>query len=115
MGTPQEFVLLMLIDRLELIEHARFRALAQITVDKEEGVKAFESYMQIAFPGMTMRQKRKDDDTREALKKWVNSGPIAVTPLPMPTIKSRMKLQVAKVRSDQRGNELYGKLGSAIR
>ena len=105
----------MLVDRLELIEHARFRALAQITIDKEAGVKAFEEYMKFAFPGMTIRQKTKDEEARKTLMKWVNSGPIGVTPLPMPTIKSRLKTQMAKVRTDRKGNELYGKLGSVMR
>ncbi len=81
----------MLLDRLEDIEHARFRAQAQILLDKEEGAKAFEEYMKIAFPSLEQRRQQRNDELKKKLDDWVGRGPLRVTPLQEPRVQSRMK------------------------
>lgn len=98
-----------MLDRLEDIEHARFRALAQVFIDKESGVEAFEDYMRIAFPSMEQRKKRRDDEMTELLKSWTSKGPIQVIPLEEKRGKSRLKQRLVRVEDERRDN-LYGKL-----
>jgi len=107
-GSLQEWALIFLLDRLEDIEHARFRALAQILVDKEEGAKAFEDYMKISFPSLALRKKKRDEQIHQALKSWTSIGGLKVTALPTPTGRSKMK--TAKVTSDARSEQLYKQL-----
>lgn len=100
----------MLLDRLEDIEHARFRALAQIVIDKEKGVEAFEDYLKLAFPSLALRKKEREQEIHKALKAWTGAGPLKVTPLSVPTGRSRMKMRVAKVTDDERSNRFYQRL-----
>ena len=109
-GSLQEWALIFLLDRMEDIEHARFRALAQILIDKEKGAAAFEDYMRIAFPSMQGRKKHRDDSMKDALKSWVNSGPISMTPLNTPKMgKSKLKQRLVKVE-DEKMARVYGRL-----
>jgi len=98
-----------LLDRLEDIEHARFRALAQVLIDKESGVEAFEDYMRIAFPSMHQRKKKRDDSMKDLLKSWTTQGPLQVTPLQEKRGKSRLKQRLVRVE-DERLDNLYGKI-----
>ena len=103
--------------KLEAIEHARFRALAQIIVDKEKGVSAFEEYMKIAFPYLEATKKRDRKDVIERLQKEISNGPIAVTPVKTPNLKS--KVAAARAARGSRTNpqtsdqekSLYRKIG----
>lgn len=109
-GSLQECALILLLDRLEDIEHARFRALAQIVIDKEKGVEAFEDYLKLAFPSLALRKKEREQEIHKALKAWTGAGPLKVTPLSVPTGRSRMKMRVAKVTDDERSNRFYQRL-----
>jgi hypothetical protein len=85
----------LLLNRLEDIEHARLRSVVQVLVNKEEGAKAFEDYMKVAFPYLEGRKKQEKEDARESLMRWVKSGPMTVTPMQEPKkMKSRMKERV---------------------
>lgn len=91
-GSLRESALTLLLVRLENIEHAKFRAHAQIIIDKDAGVKAFEEYMTIAFPYMQKYKKRDKDEAIETLKKWAAKGPMGVKPLwEERRIKSRLR------------------------
>lgn len=103
------------MNRLEEIEYARFHALAQLIADKEKGVEAFSRYMKIAFPGFESRKRAQDDEVKKQLKEWVNSGPLKVTPLPMPTGRSRLKTRSARVTKDERGEKIYSRLTNKMR
>ena len=91
---------MMLHDRLEDIEHARFRALAQLLIDKDEGAKAFEQYMKIAFPSLEQRKKQQDDGLKKLLHDWTKSGPLKVTPVAEPRAASKMKQRAVRVQND---------------
>lgn len=111
-GSLQEWALIFLLDRLEDIDHARFRALAQLTIDKKEGIKAFEDYMNIAFPSLAIRKKQKEEEAKAVMKEWVNRGPMKVVPL-VPLGKSKLKGRITRVLTDHR-NDLYKKLGDVL-
>lgn len=90
----------MLLDRLEDIEHARFRALAQIILvsgseKQDAGIEAFEDYMKIAFPSLEQRKETKKQQARNALMSWIKEGPLKVTALSQPgRANSRLKSRV---------------------
>lgn len=107
----------MLQVKRETIEHARFRALAQITIDKEKGIEAFEEYMKIAFPYLEASKKKERGDHIKALQHWVSKGPIGVQPLVMPKMKSRLvqtKSTRQKPQSPEEEQRLYRHLGRTI-
>jgi hypothetical protein len=79
------------LDRLEDIEHAKFRAMAQIQIDKKAGIEAFEDYMKIAFPSLAARRKARDQELIKVLQMSAAGGPLQVTPLEERKIDSRVK------------------------
>lgn len=99
--------------RLESIEHAKFRALAQLEIDPKAGVEAFEDYMKIAFPYLDAVKRRDRGKFLEILKKEVARGAIKVTPV-MPTqMKSRLKSRLmrrTKPRTQKEVESLYEKM-----
>ncbi len=105
---------MLLLMKHEEIEHARFRALAQIYVDKEKAQEVFDDYMKAAFPYMEAAKRRDKDEAFQTLKKWVDQGPLAVTPIPMPTMRSKLRERVSRSRSREEANAFYKKLGSVI-
>lgn len=103
--------------KLENIEHAKFRAQAQIFMDKDKGVEAFEEYMKIAFPYLESAKKRDKADHIKALEKWVKGGPLKITPMLAPKMQSRMKHKVVttdKKFSGKGSDKLYERLGPRI-
>lgn len=82
---------------MEAIEHAKFRALAQILLvagsdDQSAGTEAFEDYMKQAFPSVETHKKKKHEDMMKALQEWVGLGALGVSPMPMLTMKGRSKM-----------------------
>jgi hypothetical protein len=109
-GSLQEWVLIALIDKTETIDLAKFRALAQLIIDKDKGIEAFEEYMKLAFPGFESRKQAQNADMRKQLKDWTDSGPINVVPLEQPTARSKMKTKLVQVTKDDRAQAFYRKL-----
>lgn len=109
-GSLQEWVLILYLDRLEDIEHAKFRALVQVVLtvgaeNQEAGVEAFEDYMNKAFPNLKTKKKKKHDQMLDALKEWVGRGPFGVTPLSMPAkAKSKMVSRISGVEKGAAAN-----------
>lgn len=110
-----------MLDRQETIEHARFRALAQITLTvgiesseaREEGTKAFDDYMKVAFPNLESKRKQKEIATKQALSDWIKQGPLKVTPsMQARKLKSRMVQRVQEV-DHGRSSRLYTKMKRA--
>lgn len=99
--------------QLETIEHARFRALAQIIIDQKKGVDAFEEYMKIAFPYLEVTKKRDRDQYINILSKEVKKGPLRVRAMQQPKAKSRLKQKIIN-RTKESTNKLYSKLGSRL-
>ncbi len=79
-------------------------------VDKEEGVKAFEAYMKIAYPALVQRGKQQDEEMGKLLKAWTSVGALRVTPGPEVKMKSRMKQRLVKVENEKMDN-VYKKAG----
>jgi len=116
-GSLQESALILLLMKLESVEHARFRALAQIQLDPESGIKAFEEYMKIAFPYLEASKQRDKTDHMKLLASEVARGPLTVTAVAETTGRSKLKTRMAKrtaPQSKQEAEKLYQKLGSTI-
>lgn len=113
-GSLQEWLLILLLDRLEDIEHARFRALAQLILvsgsDKQDaGIEAFEDYMKIAFPSLEGRKKAQAQEAYDALRSWIAEGPLKVTPLVGPRrsrLKEKVLARMASREEAERHNEV---------
>jgi hypothetical protein len=108
-GSLQEWALILLIDRLEDIDHARLRALAQILINKEEGAKAFEEYTRIAFPSMQKRKEKRDDEMKKMLRAWTSTGPVKVIPLHEARGRSKLKQRHIQVEGEMAAR-IYGKI-----
>lgn len=91
---------MMLNDRLEDIAHAQFRALAQLIIDPTEGVKAFEQYTKVAFPGFEKRREQQSDNLKKELFDWIKSGPRTVTVQGEFRATSRMKSRAVRVQNE---------------
>jgi hypothetical protein len=106
-GSLQEWVLLLYLDRMEDIEHAKFRALVQTLLavgadNHETSIQAFEDYMNKAFPNLSTKKKKKHEQMVDVLKHWVSQGPIGVTPLSNPDQRMRSKM-VKHISSVEKG------------
>ena len=106
-GSLRELALILLLDRLEDIEHAKFRALAQVTLDKKKGVEAFEDYIKVAFPTLTARKEKKRQAARDQLMRWVKTGPLKVTPVNQAAPKSKLHSRLAAKQTTKEQRELY--------
>lgn len=107
----------MYLDRVESIEHARFRALAQIMLvsgaeDQSAGTEAFDEYMRAAFPNLASKKGRKQEEMMKALKEWTSLGPLGITPMATPTVKGKSKM-VSRISSVETGDidNVIGKSG----
>jgi hypothetical protein len=102
---------MLLMMKLETIEHARFRALSQIIIDQEKGVEAFEEYMKLAFPYLEAVQTRDKQKLLDELKREVKRGPMMIRPLPELRARSQLKARSEKrKRTREENNALYSKL-----
>jgi hypothetical protein len=93
------------------IEHAKFRALAQLQVDPKEGVTAFEEYMKVAFPYLETQKRRDRQQYIDILNREISKGLIAVSPVAQPRIRSRMRARQNITRTAAEELSLYNKLG----
>jgi hypothetical protein len=114
-GSLREWVLILTLHRLEDVEHAKFRALAQVTLDKDQGVKAFEDYMKIAFPYLEGRKKAQKDEAKGALKKWISEGAFKITPVVQNNIRSKLKTRVLARQASKEDSQLYQRVASKKR
>lgn len=95
-GSVRETVLIMFTLMQERGNHARLRALVQSIVDKEKGVEAFEDYMKVAFPWIETAKGRERLDHMKKLMNEVKRGPLAVAPMAMPRVSSRLRTRIEK-------------------
>lgn len=92
--------MILYLDRLEDIEHMKFRALAQLLLNKEDGQKAFEEYMKIAFPSLARKKEEEKNNLTKLLKAWTGLGPLKVTKMPELSLQSRMKTRAVQVDNE---------------
>lgn len=108
---------MVLLMKLEAIEHAKFRAMSQINVDKDKGVEAFEDYMKIAFPYIEAQKGRDKQEHLERLKQEIGRGPVSITAVMQTKMRSKLKtkmVQRKKPQSREEADDLYKKLGDSI-
>ena len=109
-GSVRESVLRLFVMQKEEAEHAKFRALAQLLVDKEAGAKAFEEYFDAAFPHIKRELRKEDMSFAEILQKEVSHGGLSVQRLSsQKKVHSRLRR-----RYERRGPELADKVTSKI-
>ena len=113
-GSLQESALILVLIQQEAIEHSRFRALAQLIIDQEKGLEAFEEYMKLAFPYLTSAKRRERQQYVDLLQKETMRGPIGVTPIATPTVHSRMKKKLMTPDQRTASDRLYRKLGDTV-
>jgi hypothetical protein len=111
-GSVRETVLIMYALMRERGDHARLRVIVQSVVDKEQGVKAFDEYMKIAFPWIETAKGRARMDHMKELLNEVRRGPLSVTPMAMPKVNSRLRTKIEKQASPDPAamNRVYEKL-----
>jgi hypothetical protein len=105
----------MYVIKKEEIEHSKYTALAQLLVDKEEGMKAFEEYFKTAFPFIETEKKRESKHYADILSKEVARGPLMVKKTGSDKmVSSRMK---RKYDDSTRAlaNKVLTKVGSPMR
>jgi hypothetical protein len=103
--------------KLESIEHARFRALAQILVSKEHGTEAFDEYMKIAFPYLEASKRRSQEQAIKMLEQEIKRGPFAISAQQQPVLKSKMQSRILSRKKPQTREEadaLYRRMGGAM-
>ena len=109
-------MLILLLMKQENIEHARFRALAQIMINQEKGVEAFEEYMKMAFPYLEATKRRQSESVAKMIEQEIKRGPITVT-VQNNTMTSKMKSKMMARQKDQtrdQADALYRKMGGSI-
>jgi len=116
-GSLQEWVLILYLDRVEAIEHAKFRALIQVMLlsgaeDQSAGTEAFDEYMKQAFPNLETKKGKKQEAMMKVLKEWVGLGALSVTPMPQLSVKGKSKM-VSRISSVEKGDidKVLGKTG----
>lgn len=113
-GSVRESVLRLFIMQREEAEHAKFRALAQLLVDKDAGVKAFEEYFDTAFPYIKKEMQKQDMSLAKMLQREVERGALAVSRTNSDR-KVRSRLRVKYQRSAELANKVVDKVGTSMR
>lgn len=90
-GSAREFALIMYSTMRDRIEHAKVRALAQAMIDKEEGVKAFDEYMKLAFPWHEDHKVKRDVDMKKIMAEEIKRGALLVTSDKPRVVQSKLK------------------------
>jgi hypothetical protein len=108
--------LTLLVVKQETIEHARFRALSQLIIDKDKGIEAFEEYMKIAFPYLEATKRKEKTDHIKLLQNEIGRGALTVRPVQSPTYKSRVASARARTAPQSQAEErrIYRRMGRAI-
>lgn len=105
----------------DLIEHARFRALATAITNKDKASEIFEEYRKEAFPWVETQKNRDTQNTVRLLQEEVKRGAMGIRPLWEATkkVRSRMKTRIIEAerpdppvaqRSKEEMNKIYSKL-----
>lgn len=98
------------------IEHARLTVQAQIAVNAEAGIKAYEDYLKIAFPYIKTSQQREYSDIRKLIEREMQmyKNGIPLTPIAKPAkARSQMRERLDKVAME-RTNKLFKKIGATV-
>lgn len=114
-GSLRESVLILYVLQKDLVEHAKFRALAQLLVDKDKGMEAFDEYRKVHFPWLETQKKKDKDVHVERLMREIKSGGLMIRPLGDTRVKSRLKSKLSPPSmGTTAADRLYKKLGMSI-
>lgn len=105
----------MLVMQKEEAEHAKFRALAQLQIDKEAGAKAFEEYFDTAFPHIKKEMQQSDMSLAQLLQKEVTKGGLAVHRMSSEKkVRSRLKHRYER-RDTELADKVMTRVGASMR
>lgn len=114
LGSLRESLLLLALMMAEHIEHAKFRAQAQLQISEKDGVEAFEEYMKAAFPYLETQKKREQSQYVKLLADEVKKGAIVITPTMPQVMRSRVGEKINRRKEALKPDEerkLYDRLG----
>lgn len=114
-GSLRESVLLLLIIQKDRIEHAATKLLTQSQVNAEAAPKAFEEYVKIRYPYLETAKKREKEATVNTLLSEIRKGPLVISPMGTPAMRSRMQSKVQDRQEDSATNSrLMHKIGRSV-
>jgi len=114
-GSVRESLLRLLVMQKEEAEHAKFRALAQLLVDKEAGAKAFEEYFDAAFPHIKKEMQETDMSLAKFLHREVERGGLAVRRIDSGRrVHSRLRVKYNK-GSAEMADKVMTRIGTSMR
>ena len=99
-GSLRESVLLLLLVQKDRIEHAATKMLTQAQINPEAGPKAFDEYIKIRYPYLETAKKREHDEVINILKSEVGKGPLVITPLGDPSVKSKIYRKIERAEHE---------------
>lgn len=112
-GSLRESILLMYVMRQQNIAFLSQLALAQVIINKKSDT--FEDLRKEMFPWLeTIKEKDKTEHIKKLFSE-IKDGPLAVSALAVPSVKSRLNKQVKRLRKpadEDALNDLYKKTGS---
>lgn len=107
----------MLLIQKDRIEHSATRMLTQAQINPEAGPKAFDEYVKIRYPYLETAKKREHDEAIKMLKDEVGKGPLVVSPMGDPTIKSKIYKKIERTEHENAtavASRLMSKIGRAM-
>lgn len=110
-GSLRESALLQALMMQENIEHAKFRAMAQIVIDQKQGIEAFEEYMKMAFPYLETVKRRDKEEVLRVMMEEIKKGPLQATSQEGPRVLKSRVTRAKVSRTDARDRNLYGRMG----
>lgn len=110
-GSIRESVLLQALMMQENIDHAKFRALAQVVIDQTQGIEAFEEYMKLAFPYLETVKKRDKEEVLRVMLEEIKKGPLQATSQEGPKVLQSRVTRAKVARSSDRDRSLYERMG----
>jgi hypothetical protein len=92
-------------------EYAGMRAHAQLLVDKDEGIKAFDTYRDMLFPWRKQGESKEKQQALDILRKELAQGPLSIAPSPGAIAASKLKRQ--ELSTEERGKLFRSRPGPA--
>ena len=83
----------------EHAEQLKFRSLAQLLVNPDKGVEAFSEYLSNAYPRRQGAKTESSSKVKEILAREAALGPLNVTPLRSPGVRTGLEQRRAEERA----------------
>lgn len=98
----QAYLLQALLIRKDQIEFTRTRAIVQALVNKDEADNALKTYRDAQMPYLPRIQKDDRQKHIQRLMSEVARGPMQITPVMQPKVRSKLKTRVVQRSEEER-------------